>query len=108
MVNAPITNAAVSGMPRDRAGAASAVTSTSRQVGVSIGVALCGSVAGSALAHVGADFTTAARPLWWVNICLGVVVAVLAIVSTSARARQSAQRLAPLIEGPRSEHAHVA
>ena len=51
MVNAPITNAAVSGMPLDRAGAASAVTSTSRQIGVSIGVALCGSVAGSALSH---------------------------------------------------------
>ena len=48
MVNAPITNAAVSGMPLDRAGAASAVASTSRQVGVSIGVALCGSVAGAA------------------------------------------------------------
>ena len=50
MVNAPITNAAVSGMPTDRAGAASAVASTSRQVGVSIGVALCGSIAGAALA----------------------------------------------------------
>ena len=44
----------------DRAGAASAVTSTSRQVGVSIGVALCGSVAGSALAATGADFAAAA------------------------------------------------
>ena len=53
MVNAPITNAAVSGMPTDRAGAASAVASTSRQVGVSLGVALCGSVAGSALADGG-------------------------------------------------------
>lgn len=107
MVNAPVTNAAVSGMPRDRAGAASAVTSTSRQVGVSIGVALCGSVAGSALAVVGADFTAAARPLWWGNAVLGVVIVVLAILSTSARAKQSAQRLAPLIEGHRSEHAHV-
>jgi predicted MFS family arabinose efflux permease len=44
MVNAPITNAAVSGMPTDRAGAASAVASTSRQVGVRLGVPLCGSV----------------------------------------------------------------
>ena len=51
MINAPITNAAVSGMPLDRAGAASAVTSTSRQIGVSIGVALCGSVAGAAIAQ---------------------------------------------------------
>ena len=58
MVNAPITNAAVSGMPTDRAGAASAVASTSRQVGVSLGVALCGSVAGSALATTGADFAS--------------------------------------------------
>ena len=71
-------------MPRDRAGAASAVTSTSRQVGVSIGVALCGSVAGSALAVAGVDFTAAARPLWWVSIGLGLVITVLAIVSTSA------------------------
>ena len=45
------------------------MTSTSRQIGVSIGVALCGSVAGSALARRGADFTAAARPLWLV--CVG-------------------------------------
>ena len=61
MVNAPITNAAVSGMPLDRAGAASAVTSTSRQVGVSIGVALCGSVAGSALSATGSGFRRRGR-----------------------------------------------
>src|SRR3982074_1821409 len=53
MVNAPVTNAAVSGMPTDRAGAASAVASTSRQVGVSLGVALFGSVAGPPLAAGG-------------------------------------------------------
>jgi EmrB/QacA subfamily drug resistance transporter len=43
-VNPPITNAAVSGMPADRAGVAGAVTSTSRQVGTNLGVALVGSV----------------------------------------------------------------
>ena len=74
MVNAPLTNAAVSGMPLDRAGAASAVTSTSRQIGVSIGVALCGSVAGSALSQPGIDFAAAARPLWFVCVGLGAVV----------------------------------
>ena len=98
MVNAPITNSAVSGMPLDRAGAASAVTSTSRQIGVSIGVALCGSVAGAALAHT-ADFATAARPLWFVSIALGLVVFTLGIVSTSPRSIASADRLAPLIAG---------
>ena len=97
MVNAPVTNAAVSGMPRDRAGAASAITSTSRQVGVSIGVALCGSVAGAALAATHVGFTEAARPLWIINVGLGLVITVLAVTSTSARAKVSAQRLAPLI-----------
>ncbi len=99
MVNAPITNAAVSGMPLDRAGAASAVTSTSRQIGVSIGVALCGSVTGGALAQIGGDFAAAARPLWLVCVGLGLVILALAFVATSPRALRSAERLVPLIEG---------
>ncbi len=103
MVNAPITNAAVSGMPTDRAGAASAVTSTSRQVGVSIGVALCGSVAGSALAQGGTDFAAAARPLWFICIVLGLLVVVMGLWSTSARGLRSAERLAPLILDDRRE-----
>lgn len=99
MVNAPITNAAVSGMPLERAGAASAVTSTSRQIGVSIGVALCGSVAGGALAGTSTDFAAAARPLWFVLVALGLVITTLALYSTSKRATRSADRLAPLIAG---------
>jgi EmrB/QacA subfamily drug resistance transporter len=99
MVNAPITNAAVSGMPTDRAGAASAVASTSRQVGVSVGVALCGSVLGSALSTSGADFAVAARPLWLVCAALGVAILALGLFSTSAHALRSAERLAPLIAG---------
>jgi EmrB/QacA subfamily drug resistance transporter len=99
MVNAPLTNAAVSGMPLDRAGAASAVTSTSRQIGVSIGVALCGSVAGLAVLQSGADFAAASRPLWFVCVGLGVVIFALGYLSTSQRADRSAQLLAPLIAG---------
>jgi EmrB/QacA subfamily drug resistance transporter len=99
MANAPITNAAVSGMPTDRAGAASAVASTSRQVGVSIGVALCGSVAGLALTAGGAQYSADARPLWLICAVLGVCVTVLAVISTTPRALASAQRLAPLISG---------
>jgi EmrB/QacA subfamily drug resistance transporter len=100
VVNAPITNAAVSGMPTDRAAAASAIASTSRQVGVSLGVALCGSIAGGALANPAADFTAAVRPLWLVCAALGVVIFGLGIFATSARAMRSAERLAPLIAGP--------
>ncbi len=99
MVNAPITNAAVNGMPLDRAGAASAVTSTSRQVGVSIGVALCGSVAGAAMGAADADFAVAARPLWIICAALGVLVAVLGLYSTSSKGLRSAERLAPLVSG---------
>ncbi|BBZ19122.1 MFS transporter [Mycolicibacterium gadium] len=99
MVNAPITNAAVSGMPTDRAGAASAVASTSRQVGVSLGVAVCGSIAGAALATAGADFAVAARPLWVICALLGVTIVALGVYSTSPRALRSAERLAPLIAG---------
>jgi EmrB/QacA subfamily drug resistance transporter len=98
MVNAPITTAAVSGMPTDRAGAASAVASTSRQVGVSLGVALCGSVAGAALATVGSNFAAAARPLWFICVALGVVIFALGMFATSSRATRSADRLAPLID----------
>lgn len=43
-VNAPITNTAVSGMPRSQAGVAAAVASTSRQIGQTLGVAVIGAV----------------------------------------------------------------
>lgn len=107
MVNAPITTAAVSGMPTDRAGAASAVASTSRQVGVSLGVALCGSVAGAALATTGTDFAAASRALWFICAGLGLVILALGIFSTSERATQSAERLAPLIDQSQWEGVRV-
>jgi EmrB/QacA subfamily drug resistance transporter len=44
LVNPPITNTAVSGMPRAQAGVASAVASSSRQIGNVLGVAIIGSV----------------------------------------------------------------
>src|SRR6185369_11543288 len=50
MVNAPITNTAVSGMPRAQAGVAAAIASTSRQVGQSLGVAIVGSAVVSGMA----------------------------------------------------------
>jgi predicted MFS family arabinose efflux permease len=99
MANAPITTTAVSGMPTDRAGAASAVASTSRQVGVSIGVALCGSLAGAALTATTAQYTADARPLWLMCAMLGLVITTLAVWSTSRPAIRSAERLAPLIAG---------
>jgi EmrB/QacA subfamily drug resistance transporter len=43
LVTAPITNTALSGLPRDQSGVAGAIASTSRQTGSAIGVAVCGS-----------------------------------------------------------------
>lgn len=40
--NAPLTNTAVSGLPGSRAGVAGAITSTARQVGAAVGIALAG------------------------------------------------------------------
>jgi EmrB/QacA subfamily drug resistance transporter len=49
MVNPPITNIAVAGMPMAQAGVASAVASSSRQLGNVLGVALVGSLLASRL-----------------------------------------------------------
>lgn len=89
MVNAPVTTAAVSGMPTDRAGAAAAITSTSRQVGVAIGVAICGPVAGAALGDTNVDFAVSAQPLWLVFAGVGVLIFTLGVYSTSKRAALS-------------------
>ncbi len=45
MVNPPITNTAVLGMPPAQAGVAAAVASTSRQIGQTLGVAIVGAIA---------------------------------------------------------------
>ncbi|MDH6131929.1 EmrB/QacA subfamily drug resistance transporter [Kitasatospora sp. MAA4] len=102
MVNAPITNAAVSGMPRSRAGVAAAVASTSRQVGQSLGVAVVGTVVTSAVVGpMATGFAPASHAGWWIITGLGLVVLVLGLVTTTpwARATVSAA-LAPEDGGP--------
>ncbi|MDQ1129790.1 MFS transporter [Microbacterium sp. SORGH_AS_0888] len=94
MINAPITNSAVSGMPRDRAGAASAIASTSRQVGMSLGVALAGSVTGVAVTGVDAGFPQAMHAMWGWVIGFAVAILALAVVSTSRWGRATAESVA--------------
>jgi len=95
MVNAPITNAAVSGMPRAQAGTASAIASTSRQVGASLGVAIAGSIAGEA---VSPGFTSSTHGLWWLLVGLGLAVVTLGLLSTGVRTKASAERVAHLLD----------
>jgi EmrB/QacA subfamily drug resistance transporter len=102
MVNAPVTFAAVSGMPRAQAGIASAVASTSRQIGVAVGVALAGTLAGNAAGNgnAWAAFAQATHPFWWILAGLGGLIMVLAIVSTGPRGRASTARIAHLLQEP--------
>jgi EmrB/QacA subfamily drug resistance transporter len=97
-VNAPITNAAVSGMPRAQAGVAAAIASTSRQIGQTLGVAVVGALVSASLQkarHL--DFALASRAGWWVLAGCGAAVLVLGLVATSSWARGTAQRTAEAI-----------
>lgn len=95
MINTPITNTAVSGMPPSQAGLAAAVTSTSRQVGTALGVAVVGSVytarlGGSASA---VDRLAAAHLGWWVVVGFAAVALLIGFVCSGRWARASARRV---------------
>lgn len=91
MLNPPITNAAVSGMPRSRAGVAAAIASTSRQVGASFGVAVLGSVVtGRIVGPFATGFPAASHLGWLIMAGCGLAVLVLAFLTTSAWAKRTA------------------
>jgi MFS family permease len=98
MVNSPITNTAVSGMPRAQAGVAAAVASTSRQIGGTLGVAITGSIAGAATGLIGPGFATATHPAWWLIVGCGVLIVGLCALATSRTGRASAQDVAELLK----------
>ena len=91
LVNAPITNAAVSGMPRQQAGVAAGVASTSRQVGTALGVAVMGSVLnGNLHGAMRTGFVPASQPGWWILAACGAIVLILGITTTGRWARRTA------------------
>jgi MFS family permease len=88
LVAPPITNAALSGMPKDQAGVAGAVASTCRQIGAALGVAVTGAIiAGSA-----AGFLHASHAAWAVLAGCGAMVVLLGMVSTGRWALATAER----------------
>jgi EmrB/QacA subfamily drug resistance transporter len=95
LVSPPIANTAVSGMPPAQAGVAAAVATTSRQVGLTLGVAVFGTMAGGGVGGgIGPGFAHATRPGWWIVAALGLVVAALGYVTTTSWARDTARRTA--------------
>jgi EmrB/QacA subfamily drug resistance transporter len=98
LINPPLTNTAVSGMPRSRSGSAAGVASTARQTGVSLGVALAGTLTGvSGATRVGSGFTDAAQMMWWVMFGFAVAILALAFWSNSAAAKRSTERISGLL-----------
>ena len=106
-----ITTTAMSGMPAAKAGLASAIASSSRQVGMALGVAVSGSVV-SARFHASiasqaarlpgslraellrSIFATSTRVGWWAGLGCGLAITVLGWLMTTSQARVSARRAA--------------
>jgi hypothetical protein len=83
LVNPPITNTGVSGMPPSQAGVASAVISATRQFGgVRVRVA-----AGESHADA---LSAATHAPWLLAVVCGALVAVVGLITTSARALAAA------------------
>ncbi|MET9917025.1 MFS transporter [Streptomyces sp. NPDC006435] len=112
MVNAPITNTAVSGMPRAQAGVAAAVASTSRQIGGTLGVAVIGAVLAAGVAGTGSPrgaayataFVDASKPAWWIIGGCGLCVLLVGALTSGRWARETARRTAERLE-PKSSPA---
>lgn len=110
MVNAPVTNTAVSGMPRSQAGVAAAIASTSRQTGSTLGVAVVGAVLAAGMAR-GSDFAGASGPAWWIITGCGLLVLLVGAATSGPWARATADRTAraldPAPPAPPPTHADV-
>ncbi|MFD3698311.1 MFS transporter [Streptomyces sp. NPDC058646] len=81
--NAPITHVAVSALPPERAGVAGGITSTARQVGSALGIALAG---GLLVDAPPAGLALASRPGWLLVAGCGLVVLLTALAARPAGA----------------------
>ena len=113
LVNPPITNTGVSGMPPAQAGVASAVISVTRQVGSLLGVAVMGDMVTSGVRSGmaagqprAAALAAATHAPWALGIACGLLVALAGYLSTTARAHATARAVAAESAGPEAEPAN--
>jgi len=86
-------------MPFAQAGVASGIASSSRQVGVSLGVAISGSILAANLhGPLEAGFVPASHADWLLLIGCGVAIMVLGLVTNSRWALRTAARTAARYE----------
>lgn len=99
LLNAPISNSAIAGMPPSQAGVASAIASAGRQVGTSLGIAVFGTIAFGAMTGTDySSFAAATHGAWWLSAAGSVALVVIALVSTGARATASAHKVQRLLD----------
>ncbi|AJC53195.1 MFS transporter [Streptomyces sp. 769] len=109
LVDVPATALAVAGMPRTRAGTASAITMAACRIGVVLGVAIFGAVLSLGLTHglhpgpggrlaFTAAFGQAEQPIWWIVTGCGAAVALLGLCVTGTWARATAHRSAVALD----------
>jgi len=102
-VNPPITNTAVSGMPPSQAGVAAAVATTSRQVGLTLGVAVAGAVATAGLnGSLHDHLAGASHPAWWLIAAIGAAIVALGLAASTGAAQASAARTAARLLEPQA------
>jgi EmrB/QacA subfamily drug resistance transporter len=98
-VNPPITNTAVSGMPPSQAGVAAAVATTSRQVGLTLGVAVVGAIVTAGLdGSLHDELATATHAAWWLIAALGAAIVALGLAASTTSAQASAERTATRLQ----------
>ena len=88
-INLPIVAAAI---------VCTSLASAGRQAGTTLGVAIAGTIVGSALGRGGMAFTGAAQGVWWMVLGLGVGILALGLLSTGPWALDTAGRAAALFE----------
>jgi MFS family permease len=94
-VNPPLNYIAAEEVSRERAGLAAAMTSTSRLVGGSLGVAVIGSILATRLSGSMSDsFAAASAPCWWAVAAAGLAVLVIGVSTTSGPRTVGDDRLA--------------
>jgi EmrB/QacA subfamily drug resistance transporter len=109
VINAPITNTAVSGMPPAQAGVAAGIASTSRQVGLSLGVAVIGVTATTGLhPPLRLSLANASHPGWWIATGCGVVIVAVGLLTTTGWANNTARQTADTMAAREAAPAPVA
>jgi MFS family permease len=81
--NAPITNTAVAGLPPERSGVAGAITSTARQVGSAIGIAVAGGLVADRAPQ---SLAAASRPGWLIVAACALFLVAVARAARTAKA----------------------